>query len=161
MCDVEAPPTGRTLLSSASHTVLCRSCQRAQFASSPPNHACMLYISNQTFFISLHFSLFYLFLSLFLPGQHTLISLFVSIAGAHIQANEKWQLCTLFAIQHLPRPPVSQKEGELHSLTPMSPLLLTILCHSDCLSHIGLILFLWFKTHSRFMSIVFSDQVGL
>lgn len=108
-----------------------RPCQHA--LQPPSNHAGMHCINEQTLFISLHFSVVFFFKSSF-PGQHTLIRFFFfSIAGAHIQANEKWQLCTLFAIQHLPRPPVSQKEGELHSLTPMSPLLFTKLCRSYCL----------------------------
>lgn len=58
------------------------------------------------------------FLLSFLSGHCVLIIFFSTTAGAHIQANEKWQLCTLFAIQHLPRPPVGPEEGELHSLTP-------------------------------------------
>lgn len=44
--------------------------------------------------------------------QHTLHLSSPSISGAHIHTHEKWQLCTLFAIRHLPRPPVCQKEGE-------------------------------------------------
>lgn len=68
---------------------------------------------DRTSFISLH--------SFSPPLASTHSSASLSIAGAHIQANEKWQLCTLFAIQHLSRPPVSKEEGELHSLTPMSP----------------------------------------
>lgn len=75
----------------------------------PPDHTCIyaLHWHNQT---SIYLS--------YVPHQSTHTHLFfLSLAGAHFQVNEKWQLCTLFAIQHLPRPPVSQKEGELHPLT--------------------------------------------
>lgn len=101
------------------------SCQYARFASRPPYHTRFHCINTIT-------SSLYLSFLFFSTGPTHTHLLFFLITGAHIQANEKWQLCTLFAIQHLPRPPVSQKEGELHSLTPMSPLML----FSCCISHI-------------------------
>lgn len=70
----------------------------------------------------------------FLSVHCILIIFFSTTAGAHIQANEKWQLCTLFAIQHLPRPPVGPEEGELHSLTPTAlALFLPTRLYKNCL----------------------------
>lgn len=115
------------------------SCQHAQFASPPPNHTCMYavyYHDQSSLYFSKHYTVFFfLFSHLCYPSQQTLISFSFLFVGAHFPVNEKWQLCTLFAIQHLPRPPVSQKEGKLHSMTAMSSLVFINLCQSYCISH--------------------------
>lgn len=129
-CDVERLSLAGHY-SAVSHRTLPFMSARWVCITAPPppplwiTHACICITIIRPPFISLHVSLFSLFIPFFFSSQaNTHSSVFLCIAGAHIQANEKWQLCTLFAIQHLPRPPVSQKEGELHSQTPVSPLLL-------------------------------------
>lgn len=128
------PLTGRTLLSSALQDFV------AHVSTLGLHHLLhALHYHNQA---SLYFILFSLphFLLYHSQTNARLCGL-LYLAGAHIQVNEKWQLCTLFAIQHLPRPPVGQKEGELHSLTMISAPHLTWCNHSFCVPHIGLILF--------------------
>lgn len=116
---------------------LCCSCQYARVCVTPANH--IQYACTVVPWSGLSLIFHHICSSLAHRPQNTHLCGFLYLAGAHIQANEKWQLCTLFAVQHLPRPPVGQKEGELHSLTPVSPLHLTWRARSFCVLHIWLI----------------------
>lgn len=151
-----APPPGSewagdVWCGSASHWQDITKLHTLPFLSAPLVCITRLWITRVCFALVTRFFYFFTLPSLFSSRPtHTHQFVCLSTAGAHIQANEKWQLCTLFAIQHLPRPPVGQKEGELHSLAPLSP-------HSYCLSRISLILFLWFQTHPRSIPNAFSE----